>query len=763
MKKLIYILLALFPLLAFADGRDDFGTAQWIGATTDADDSLADRSIILSKTIDCKSKDIDSAVVYICGLGCYELYIDGTKVGDDILSPAWSDYRKTVFYNVIDVTPFLKNTQKQASRRSGKHTIEVLLGNSFYHERGLRYHKLKSNYGPITLLFNLKVTDRKGHVKAIASDNSWQWRKSPITYNSIYGGEDYDARLETKVQPSDLHAVVQAAPKGVLRRQLSYPVKIMQRIGAKASNPQPKSTGTVISESPIVFDMGQNLAGFPEITIRGKRGQRIKLTVGESLRKDGLVSQKQTGSPHYYIYTLKGDSTERWHPRFSYYSFRYIQVELIGATASQPSAIVLPELVDIKSDFIYNSAASSMNAATFECSNPLFNETFNLIDKAVKSNWMSVWTDCPAREKLGWLEQDWLNGPGLITNYDSRKMIEQEMIVISDAQHDDGSMPEIAPEYIKFEGSWAPPFQESPEWGGALIALPYLYKQFYGDDKLIRLYKPHMRRYADYLATRDSSYILKMGLGDWYDYGDWRAGFSRNTPLALVSTAHYYLWTKLAGYADRADSIKQAFLKNFPVGATASQAALSIMLELGLYNDGQEQELVDSLVADIHRHGDRLTTGDIGTPYLFRTLFRHNLGDLLYKMLNHYDVPGYGAQLKKGMTTLSEQWNPDYGASRNHFMLGHINNHLIPDVVGIRIDGGKVTISPTPIGDLTWVKGSTVGSGERIAVGWRIDNGEFILNVEAPNENKITIDYEKINNMCNRRNLRLQYKFTSTK
>lgn len=730
MKKIILTLLALIPLLAMADGSRDFGSAQWIGATNNANDTLADRSIILSKKIRCPWKGSRS-ILYICGLGAYELYIDGHKVGDDIMSPAWSDYRKTVFYNVIDVSNYITK---------GNHIIEVLLGNGFYHERGLRYHKLKSNYGALTLLFKLDMGS-DGKVRSIVSDDTWQWRRSPITYNSIYGGEDYDARLRSNTASTDRHAVVQTPPTGTLRRQLSAPIRIMERFGVTK-----KLYDTVSADGKrtLVFDMGQNLAGFPEIRVRGKRGQQIRLTVGETLRADGMVSQKQTGRPHYYTYTLRGDSVETWHPRFSYYSFRYIQVE--GDDV----------LKDIHSDFIYNSAGRT---ATFECSNKLLNDTYHLIDNAVKSNWMSVWTDCPAREKLGWLEQDWLNGVGLLTNYDCRNMLEQEMQVISDAQHDNGYMPEIAPEYIKFEGSWAPPFQESPEWGGAIVALPCLYKEFYGDDKLIKEYAPQMQRYADYLATRDSAYILEMGLGDWYDYGPWRAGFSRNTPLALVSTAHYYLWTKLAGRAERADSIKQAFIRNF---TPRSQAALAIALELGLYREGQEQTLLDSLVADIHRHGDRLTTGDIGTPYLFRTLISHGQEDLLYKMINHYDVPGYGAQLRKGMTTLTEQWNPDQGASRNHFMLGHINNHLVPDIGGIHIRGNRAYISPMPMGDLSWAKASAVVGGNRIKTSWNIKDGDFNLVVEAPEEKQITIEYEKINRMCAKRNLRLHLTFVRT-
>ena len=693
-------------------------------------------------------------MVYICGLGFYELTINGKKVGNAEFAPLWSDYDKSVFYNTYDVTAHLSSRKTQNSKLKTKDIIQVLLGNGFYNEQGGRYHKLKISFGPPTLLFRMHVDYQDGSEEDVVSDASWQWAPSPITFNSIYGGEDYDARLEALPKgatPQSLPSgkendwkavVVQEAPKGILRKQIAEPVKVMERYAVK---------DTVRKDSVLVLDMGQNLAGFPEITVQGQAGQSIKLTPGETLTQDNLVNQKQTGRPHFYTYILRGkhlpdtpikgralkshslgrdlDEVEVWHPRFSYYGFRYLQVE--GD---------IEVLKKVESCFVYNSA---LRTGTFECSNPLLNDTHRLIDRAIRSNWQSVWTDCPAREKLGWLEQDWLNGEGLLSNYDCRSMMEQTMQNIVDAQHDDGSMPEIAPEYTVFTGSWARPFQESPEWGGALIALPFLYRDFYGDDSLINRYRPQMKRYVDYLSTQDSCYILKQGLGDWYDFGPGRAGFAQNTPMPLVSTAHYYWWNHLM-QEPRADSIKAAFIREFydPVThkyATGSQCAQAIALEMDLVPDGDRQAVLDSLVADIHRHGDRLTTGDVGNRYLFNALIHNGLQELLYKMLNHYDVPGYGYQIKLGHTTLTEQWNPEHGASMNHFMMGHLNNLLVPYILGIWRHGDSYTIAPHPVGDLTWCKGSM---GD-IHVSWHLDGDTFVLDIDIPEGHNaaITLPY----------------------
>ena len=737
--KLVGLVILVILGVSSSFAQDYFGGAQWIGAITRQQahipegryyqgavlkeskslwakaDTLSRRSIILRRSFK-PWKTIKKAELRICGLGFYELTINNKKVGDAEFAPLWSDYDKSIFYNLYDVTSYLQ---------LGDNEIRVLLGNGFYNEQGGRYHKLRISFGPPTLKFFLYVIYEDGMRERLLSDENWEWTPSPIVFNSIYGGEDYDARIE----PTDWKPVViQEAPKGLLRKQIAKPVKIMEQFPVKK---------TLRKDSLMVLDMGQNLAGYPEITVSGKPGQYLKITPAETLTPEGLCNQKQTGRPHYYTYILKGEGKETWHPRFSYYSYRYLQIE--GD---------IKVLKDIKSCFIYNSA---LRIGEFECSNPLINDTHKLIDRAIRSNWQAVWTDCPAREKLGWLEQDWLNGEALVYNYDAQSMIEQTMQNIVDAQHEDGSMPEIAPEYTQFTGSWAKPFQESPEWGGAIIALPMLYWQHYGDLSLAREYYEPMKRYINYLASQDSAYILKMGLGDWYDYGPGRAGFSQNTPMPLVATAHYYQWmcymyvlAKQLGKRDeayafnqRAENIRQAFNREFydakrKTYGTGSQCSLALPLYLKLVPEKDYQAVLQNLIKDIHQHGDRLTTGDVGNRYLFYTLAKNGHRELLYKMLNHYDVPGYGYQIKKGQTTLTEQWNPDHGASMNHFMMAHIENLLIPDLLGIQRNGDLIEIAPHPVGDLTWCKGSTMSAQGKVSVSWKIKKDKFIMDIDIP-------------------------------
>ena len=425
MKRLVFLLLYLFTFLPLLFAQDYFGGAQWIGAITRKDakipqgrqysgnviketkaewdkaDPLSRRSIILRRSFK-PYKTVKHAELRICGLGFYEATINGEKVGDSEFAPTWSDYDKTVFFNVYDVTQQI---------RQGDNELRVLLGNGFYNEQGGRYVKLKISFGPPTLLYFLYLTYDDGMRERVYSDQNWQWTESPITFNSIYGGEDYDARLEATEDWKPV--VTMEGPDGRLRPQIAHSTKLMERYPVKQ---------TVRKDSILVLDMGQNLAGYPEITVRGNAGERLKLIPGETLDKNGLVDQRQTGRPHYYTYTLKGSlQAEIWHPRFSYYSFRYLQIE--GD---------IDVLKKVEACFVYNSAE---RIGSFECSNPRINATHQIIDRAIRSNWQAVWTDCPSREKLGWLEQDWLNGEALVYNYDARHMIEQTMQNIVDAQH----------------------------------------------------------------------------------------------------------------------------------------------------------------------------------------------------------------------------------------------------------------------------------------------------------------------------------------
>lgn len=701
-------------------------------------DTLSAKSIIMRKEFKTSGKKITDAVVYVSGLGHYEMKINGRKVGDSEFAPLWSEYSKTVYYNVYDVTDMLTG---------GGNAINVLLGNGFFNvQRMGRYSKLQTSFGAPQMILRMEINYSDGSRQTVTSGADWKYDFSPITFNSIYGGESYDARLEQKGCDKAgfddsrwRKAVTVEGPEGTLTPQTAQPVKIMERYGVKSCSRIPadslaaasKATKRDIAPSVFVADMGQNLAGFPEITVKGRRGQKVTLLVAEKLTRQGACDQRQTGRQHYYEYTLNGDGEETWHPRFSYYGYRYIQVE--GAVPEgQPNPDNLPVLTSLNSCFIYNSAEE---VSSFECSNPLFTDTHRLIERAERSNMQSVLTDCPHREKLGWLEQDHLCGPSLMYNYDMTRYAPKVIRDITDTQKADGMVPTTAPQYISFGNL----FDDSPEWGSTLIIMPFMYYDMYGDSTLITDNYMSMRRYVDYLTSQSADGIVSHGLGDWYDYGPWRAGFSKNTPIPLVATAHYIfdlqLITKAAGMTgNKADAEKYSALLSKVTDAfnrefykpdsctygTGSQTSNALPLYLGL-TGSNKQKVMGSLIADIKAHGNRLTTGDVGNRYLFQTLAQNGHNELLYTMLNHYDTPGYGFQLKHGATTLTEQWDPRQGSSWNHFMMGQIDEWLFKTLGGIQNQPGThgmrhLLIQPALVGDLQYVKASTASLYGRISV-----------------------------------------------
>ncbi len=664
-------------------------------------------------------------------------------MGESQFDPMWSDYDKTIYYNSFDVTDLLEKNN----------AIGVLLGNGFYNQQGGRYVKMQVSFGPPTLFFKMQITYEDGSTKELVSDKSWKYSLSPIVFNDMYGGEDYDARLEQNGwdnygfdDSNWIPVVVQEAPKGKLTPQTTYPIKSLEIFSAKSVKR--------VNDS-YVYDMGQNLSGFPSIRVKGNKGDKIRLILGENIYEDGSVNQSQSGSPYYFEYTLKGDEEEIWQPRFSFYGYRYIQLD--GAKPAKNSDNYvniddersIPEILNIESLFVYNS---NPQTSTFNCSNEIFNNTHRLIVNAMKSNMHAVFTDCPHREKLGWLEQVHLNGPGLFYNFDLTTFAPKIMQDIRDSQLPNGLVPDIAPEYVIFEGG----FRDSPEWGSTSVILPFMYYDFYGDNSLIVEYYDVMKRYVNYLTSTADNHIVSHGLGDWCDYReDQPYGVSHNTPVPLSASTHYYIVVdylaqaaEITGneedrlhYTKLRSEVKDAFNKKFfdennKYYGTDSQASNAMPLFAGLVEPQNREAVLKNLVKNIEERGFRLSTGDVGNRYLFQTLADNGLNEIMYKMHNHEEVPGYGFQLQFGATTLTELWDPRAGASWNHFMMGQIEEWFFKSLAGIRSEDysgfKEIIIDPQPVGDLKFVDASYDTLYGKITVEWEKQDGVFTLNISIP-------------------------------
>lgn len=695
------------------------------------------------------AKKIRQALVFVSGLGQYELRINGQNVTRNVLTPGWSNYRKRVFYDTYEVTSLLK---------PGTNALGVLLGNGMYHVPGIegRYTKFIGSFGQPKLILQMHLQYEDGTTKVIVSDKSWRTAPGPITFTTIYGGEDYDARREqaswdspgfrdTSWQP----ALEVEGPWGALVAEKAPPIQIMHTY-EPVKTWQPKTNITV-------YDLGQNFSGWPEITVSGGRGGIVKLTAGELLDDSGLVTQHSANaspkSENRFSYTLRGGGSETWHPRFTYYGFRYIQVESTSAAGSH--ADDQPAVISIKGQFVHDSIDT---VGTFQTSSTLFGQIHQLINMAVLSNMVSVLTDCPHREKLGWLEQTYLAGPSILLNYDAITLYQKMAEDIQDSQLPDGMVPGIAPEYVAFVDKKGvnTDFRDSAEWGSASILSPWTAYQVYGDKELLASQYKTMGSYAAYLRRKAKHHILAYGLGDWYDIGPSAPGKSQLTGQELTATAIYYqdltALSKVAAilgeskdaasYAEEAVAVKDAFnAKLFhPENDQydrGSQTANAMPLALGMVPYGREKAVLENLVDDIRAHGNHVTAGDIGFHYVVRALTDSGRSDVLYDMLSRTDSPSYGYQLARGATALTEAWDTNPDSSQNHFMLGHAEEWFYRGLAGISVDfhrpvEERILIQPVPVGQIESASATYQSVLGEISSAWTHQANSLSLHVKVP-------------------------------
>lgn len=689
------------------------------------------------------NKPIKKALAFVSGLGHFELFLNGEKTGQNFLDPGWTKYDKNALYITFDVTSELKN---------GENTLGVMLGNGFYNIPNERYLKQLSSYGAPKMILRLQIEYTDGTKQEVVSGNDWKCTQSPITYSSIYGGEDYDASKEQNgwklsgFNDSDWPNALEVNYNGELISQ-------KQSLGIRQNLPAVRLYKN--AKGFWVYDLGQNFSGIVKIKVKGEKGKQIILRPAELQNPDSTVNQRASGDPFYFAYTLNGKGeAETWQPQFTYYGFRYVQLE--GAV---PKGKDNPDnLPEVEECIGLHTTLSTDEVGTFDCSSPLYNKIYELIDWSIRSNLASVLTDCPHREKLGWLEVAHLMQYSAQYRYSMPLFYEKIMNDMYSSQNEKGIIATIAPEYVHFQGG----FEDTPEWGSAFIISPWYVYKWYNDKRLLEKYYPQMQKYLDYLGARADNHIVAYGLGDWFDIGPNHPGYSQLTSNGVTATAIYYYNTcimqqtaKLLGktddakqYEELAANIKKAFNEKYYNKENGtydrnSQTASAMPLFVGLVEDENKEKVLNNLILDIRGRDNALTAGDVGYRYVLQTLAENNKQDVIYDMNSKYDVPGYGWQLAYGATSLTESWQAYGFVSNNHCMLGHLMEWLFSGLGGIKQDEAStgfstVEINPQPTGDITSARTSYVSPYGVIRCEWDIKNGLYTLSVEIPaNSNAI--------------------------
>lgn len=733
-----------------SDDSNGFSKINLTDRVSDYKDFPNYSSMLLRKEFSVKPALV-RATINISGLSAYELTINGHKIGDYLLTPGWTDYRKTILYDTYDVTQQLKK---------GDNAIGIMLGNSVYNIQPdtTRYVKFLTTFGPAKAIAQLKLEYADGYAETVITDKSWKASPGPVTYSNLYGGEDFNANLEPHGWSNAgfiagkhwVPALETSGPGGALKglSAASPPVKAIDSISPVKINK--------INDHVWIYDFGQNASMMPALRVSGQKGSRVRMIPSELLGENGLVDRRSATQdgvrPAWWEYTLAGTGDEKYFPKYFYQGARYLQVELYALEQGGN----LPKVGQL-TDVIVHS--SSRPVGNFECSNTLFNKIYSLVRWAQRSNMMSLMTDCPQREKMGWLEENHLNGPALRYNYDMALLFRKTMNDMADAQLENGFVPNIAPEYfIAGSPSLTNGMRNSPEWGSSFIIVPWQQYLFSGDVSLLERYYDRMKRYVEFLSKESVNNIIHTGLGDWYDIGPKEPWGSQLTPVSYTGTAIYYYdnWimynvakklnkTADAGlFKNASEQIRMAFNREFYKQATGtystgSQATSAMALFFNFTEPENRENLLNKLVDDIHNHQDSFTTGEVAYRFLLRALADNGRSDVVYAMNNQSDKPGYGYQIKMGATSLTEKWDAGVGnfGSQNHFMSGQINEWFFNNLVGISPaeDGPgfrKFVIKPDFINDLNWVRGSFTSISGDISVAWKRIAGHLELDVIVP-------------------------------
>lgn len=679
-------------------------------------------------------RSIARARLYICGLGYYELHMNGQKVGQQHLAPAFSRFDKTSYYNTYDVRSYLNQ---------GENVIGVVLGNGWYNEQSKAvwyFHEAPWRARP-KLLLNLYIEYEDGDQLLVTSDTTWNVSEGPIIFNNIYSGEYYDARNEihgwdnTGFDDAEWGKALfpDKQNAGCLEAQMVQPIRITREI-------DPVSV-TKFSEKEYLFDFGQNFAGFSRISVSGERGTLLVIRHGEVLDESGHLDNTEISrhcrfeDPTEQVQTdrliLSGKETDMFTQHFTYHGFRYLEV-----ISDRPVEL---HKYSIKGLVVHTDVERTGWLTT---GSDLMNRIFEAGIWSYISNLHGIPTDCPHREKNGWTGDGHISAEVGFYNYDVILFYEKWIRDFVDEQQPTGELPAIVP-----TSGWGYQWGNGPSWDSGFLLVPWYVYLYYGDDQLIRKYYDRYKRYMDYLAFRAKGHVLDFGLGDWRSY-------KTETPVSFTSTCYYFLdavlmarFAELAGrendishYENLADSIREAINMKFyyeteGIYANGSQTALSAALYQGVVPEDKKSCVLANLENRIHADNDHLDVGLLGSKYLLNALTDNELSELAYTIASRDTKPSWGWWIRQGLTTFQEGWG--IGPSRNHIYKGEILAWMYKALAGINPDPENpgfrnIIIKPHFVEGLSHVKARYESVNGLIESEWSNIGDRTALRITVP-------------------------------
>jgi alpha-L-rhamnosidase len=677
------------------------------------------------------------AVLYATALGLYQINLNGHHIGDHVLAPDWTDYRKRVRYQAYDVTKLVQQ---------GDNALAGTLANGWYSGHigngGYRYFGKEP-----ALMAQLEVTYDDGTTQTIATDSSWKSHPSPILFSDFMLGENYDARHELKgwdmasLDESQWNPVeVREEPSLLLQSQVMEPVReLLELKPEKETEPQP---------GHWVFDLGQNMVGVVKLKVSAPAGTEITLRHAEMLNPDGtLYTTNLRGAPSVDHYTCRGSGTEIWQPSFTFHGFRY--VEITGLNKNPGKKAVTGVVI----------GSDTPQTGIFTCSDPRVNQLESNIQWGQRGNYLSVPTDCPQRdERLGWMGDAQVFVRTATYNSDVAAFFSKWLVDVDDGQSSEGAFGDVSPNTMGGKGT--------PAWGDAGVICPWTIYEAYGDKRILENHLPAMTRWVEYLRTRSNDLIRDRNRGS--DYGDWLS-IHADTPKDLIGTAYFAYSTHLlakscaalgrseeaAKYEQLFQDIKTAFIKRYVADDGQikgdTQTAYLLALKFDLLTEDLQEKALQHLANNIKNKEWHLSTGFVGVGYLLPVLEQNGQDDAAHRLLLQDTYPSWLFPVTHGATTIWERWDgwtPEKGFqdpgmnSFNHYSLGSCGEFLFGGIGGIRADspGYKtILISPVIGGGLNWAKTSYDSIHGKIATSWAIKNDQLTLDVTVPANTTATV------------------------